>query len=264
MTHAPARLIHADPSEDLDPLDALETCTRCAYFFDVDGTLLDLAASPDAVSVPDGLADALAHLASRADGALALVSGRRIASLDSLFGAGRFAASGAHGAEIRLAPGMPIRDCAPPLPPDLRRRIADAMAWEGVMVEDKGLAVAVHYRAAPEREAAVSETLASIVADFTGTYALMPGHCVFEVKRAALDKGRAVEAFMATAPFAGRRPVYVGDDVTDEAAFAAVGDQGGIAVSVGRLRSGAHAAVPEPADVRALLARLAAPPQGRA
>lgn len=233
-----------------------------AFFLDVDGTLIDIAERPEAVVVPPGLSDTLMALAERADGALALVSGRSLASLDALFGADRFAAAGVHGADIRLAAGGPSHP-APALDEDLRGALrAAAAAFAGVFAEDKVHAVAIHYRASPEVAPALSRALTEVVGQRPGVE-IMPGHCVFEVRQAGIDKGAAVDRFMAAPPFAGRRPVFIGDDVTDEAGFRAVNQAGGIAVAVGAPRDGAHTILPDPRAVRALITHLAAEPRQR-
>lgn len=240
---------------------ALDPATH-AFFLDVDGTLIDIAPRPDAVVVPNGLPDTLSALAARAEGALALVSGRSLASLDDLFGAGRFAAAGVHGADIRLSAGRPS-ERAPGLDEALRRDLSTTAAeFDGVLAEDKENAVAIHYRARPEITPVLKRALVEVIGRRQGIE-IMPGHCVFEVRRQGIDKGAAVGRFMAAAPFAGRRPVFIGDDVTDEAGFRAVNSAGGIAVAVGTPREGAQALLPDPRSVRALLTHLAAEPRQR-
>lgn len=240
---------------------ALDPATH-AFFLDVDGTLIDIAPRPDAVVVPRGLPDTLSALAARAEGALALVSGRSLASLDDLFGAGRFAAAGVHGADIRLSAGRPS-ERAPGLDEALRRDLSTTAAeFDGVLAEDKENAVAIHYRARPEIAPVLKRALVEVIGRRQGIE-IMPGHCVFEVRRQGIDKGAAVGRFMAAAPFAGRRPVFIGDDVTDEAGFRAVNNAGGIAVAVGTPREGAQALLPDPRSVRALLTHLAAEPRQR-
>jgi len=233
-----------------------------AFFLDVDGTLIDIAAHPDAVVVPEGLPDTLSALAGSADGALALVSGRTVERLDLLFAPARFAAAGSHGAQIRLFPGAAV-DAAPDLDRVLAARlIALAGTFEGAFTEDKGPSLAIHYRAHP----AIAPVLRRAIAEVLGPWpelAVLPGHHVFEIKRAGRDKGTAVAAFMARAPFAGRVPVFIGDDVTDEAAFRAVSAAGGVAIAVGTAREGAEAVLPDPPAVRRFLTHLAAEPRQR-
>ena len=230
----------------------------CAFFLDVDGTLIDIAIHPDAVTVPSGLLTTLGTLKTAADGALALVSGRTVAGLDALFSPLKLAAAGVHGGEIRLTPEAPVAQQSAALPPETGTRISRlARDLDGVLMEDKGSSIAVHYRLAPQIGPDLQIALEQIVTDYPGL-SLLPGRLVFEVKRAGCDKGVAVRQFMAAPGFAGRTPVFIGDDVTDEAAFAAVSEMGGIAVSVGRNLPVADLVLPEAQDVRALLATLVA------
>ncbi|MDI4658458.1 trehalose-phosphatase [Xanthobacter autotrophicus] len=233
-----------------------------AFFLDVDGSLIDIADHPDAVQVPEHLPQVLAALAEQADGALALVSGRTIQSLDMLLHPFGFAAAGSHGAQMRLAPDGKILS-APALDVALAREVtAVADGFDGVFAEDKGTAIAVHYRAAPD----AALTLRRALLDVLGArqdVRLMPGHCVFEVKPASLDKGTAVADFMGRAPFAGRIPLFIGDDFTDEAGFCAVAARGGLALAVGAPRPGAHGVLADPRSVRAFLTHLAAVPRQR-
>lgn len=233
---------------------------HCAFFFDVDGTLIDIAIHPDAVVVPPQLVGALGALQSAAGGALALVSGRPISSIDALFSPLRLAASGVHGGEIRLTPEMGVVQQSPALPPELGAAIVDMVRpLDGVLMEDKGSSIAVHYRLNPGIGPHLAERLDAIIAQAEGDLRLLPGRLVFEVKRASFDKGRAVRQFMENPAFAGRIPVFMGDDVTDEAAFAVVAEMGGIVVSVGRDLPVADIVLPEAQDVRTLIASLATP-----
>lgn len=233
-----------------------------AFFLDVDGSLIDIADHPDAVEVPEDLPQLLASLAEQADGALALVSGRTIQALDILLHPFGFAAAGSHGAQMRLAPDRRILSA-----PALDTALADAVkevadGFDGVFAEDKGTAIAVHYRAAPDAAPSLSRALLELLGARQDVR-LMPGHCVFEVKPASLDKGTAVADFMARAPFAGRIPVFIGDDVTDEAGFSAVAARGGLALAVGSPRPGTQGVLADPRSVRAFLTHLAAVPQQR-
>ncbi|MFS8036145.1 trehalose-phosphatase [Xanthobacter sp. AM11] len=231
-----------------------------AFFLDVDGTLLDLAPHPDAVEVPAALPAALQALSVRAGGALALVSGRTVDRLDRLFAPLRLPVAGSHGAEIRAAPHGAVERAAP-LDRDLVAALAQiARAHGGLFTEDKGPAFAIHYRARPELQRPLAAALAQLLAG-REALALLPGHFVFEIKPAGRDKGSAIRALLAQPPFAGRIPVFIGDDVTDEAGFAAATQAGGLALAVGVPRAGAQAVLPGPAAVRDFLSRLAAEPQ---
>ncbi|GGC54641.1 trehalose-phosphatase [Chelatococcus reniformis] len=222
-------------------------------FLDIDGTLLDIAAKPHEVVVPDELVADLAALSKQLDGALALVSGRTIADIDSLFGSLRPRASGGHGAELRANPGGHVELATEPVPDTVREELEElASRNKGVMVEDKGVCIAVHYREEPTIGTALHLELAAIL-DGLGdrTLGILPGRLVYEIKHVSHDKGTAVRAFMATPPFHGRRPMFIGDDVTDQAGFAAAQAAGGFAYSVGRDYPGVKRGFDTPADVRA-------------
>ena len=206
-----------------------------ALFLDVDGTLLEIECEPDAVHVPDRLRRILQRLQAASGGALALVSGRSLEQLDRLFSPLRFSAAGLHGLERRNLDRV-IERAAPD--PELferaRRRLAEfADAHEGVLLEDKGLTLALHYRKAPEAAEAAGRLAEMAVAESRGAFALLRGKMVYELKPPGVDKGRAIAAFLAEAPFAGRRPVFAGDDMTDEAGFEAVNQRGGVSVRIG-------------------------------
>jgi trehalose 6-phosphate phosphatase len=206
-----------------------------ALFLDVDGTLLKIEREPGAVHVPARLCDILADLQSATSGALALVSGRSLDQLDRLFSPLRLSAAGLHGLERRnlvvgvqrATPDLSVLERA-------RRRLAAfADANQGVLLEDKGLTLALHYRKAP---AAADDAIAvakQAVADSKGALALLRGKMVCELKPPGFDKGRALAAFMGEPPFAGRHPVFAGDDVTDEAGFATINGIGGVSIRIG-------------------------------
>lgn len=205
---------------------------HAAYFLDFDGTLVEIAPTPMAVTVPPGLVASLQALAARAGGALALVSGRPIAELDALL-AVPFSAAGQHGAERRPAPAAAIAHAPLPTPPGTWLSTAErlAAATPGALLERKRHGFALHYRNAPEAGPAFGDALAALLAG-QGDFALLPAKMAWEVRPAAAHKGAAVAALMAHPPFAGRTPVYVGDDVTDEDGIAAAEAQGGIGLRV--------------------------------
>lgn len=207
-----------------------------ALFLDIDGTLLDIAEAPDRVVVPADLREHLRIAADRLDGALALVSGRALDSVDRLFDPLRLAASGQHGSEWRPAPHAQICPVAGlPLPESLHHSIARlADLHPGILVERKSHALAVHYRHAPELGPQLGARLAEALEGHAGLM-LMPGRHVWEVKDAAFSKGSAVELFLREPVFAGRCPVFIGDDRTDEDGFRAVERVGGLALPVGAL-----------------------------
>lgn len=230
-------------------------------FIDADGTLLDIAPRPEHARASRFLLTILDELYFALEGALAVVSGRRIEDIDRLFSPLRLPASGIHGAQLRRSPHDPILEGDAP---DIPARVVGAIAataarHPGVFLENKGKALAVHWRAAPEREGALWAELSQALEDVAApALAILRGHCVFEIKSSSTTKGDAVSAFMHTAPFAGRAPVFIGDDVTDIAGMAVAKAFGGRAYSVGQMLEGADGAFASPSDVRAWLERLVA------
>jgi trehalose 6-phosphate phosphatase len=235
------------------PADLVTTAT--ALFLDADGTLLSFADDPDGVVVPEGMLDTLDAIHEALGGALALVSGRAIASLDSIFGRPRWAAAGQHGLERREADG---RTSTVPVDATELARLREtvheaALAMPGVRVEDKSWSVALHCREHPEHMAELERVAPAIAARFPG-FELQPGSYVYEFKPRGMDKGVAVAAFLESPPFQARHPVYLGDDLTDEHAFAFVNNRGGASVRVGaRTPSSAVFTLSSPGDVHAWL-----------
>ncbi len=232
-----------------------------AVFLDVDGTLLDLASSPDTVFVPDGLVGVLSRATRRLSGALALVSGRTIDDMDLLFAPLRLRASGVHGAQIRIHPTQPIQiaPAASELPLSFRTALNVALSrFPGILIENKGFSVAIHYRLNPEIAANLRGALRDLIAaePWRGLE-IEDAHFAFELKPPSFDKGKAIAHFLACAPFRGRTPIFIGDDTTDESGFAAVAARGGRAYSVGRLRTGALGFFETPQTVRDWLAAFA-------
>ncbi|MBB1201357.1 trehalose-phosphatase [Enterobacteriaceae bacterium 89] len=206
-----------------------------AFFFDLDGTLAEIQPHPDQVTLPKPIIAALQKLAEQQNGALALISGRSMTELDSLVAPHRFPLAGVHGAERRDISGHKhIVSLPENLAQDLEQWLVEGLKpLAGCELENKGMAFALHYRQAQQHEQAIQQLAQQTVARFEGL-ALQPGKCVVEIKPAGINKGAAVEAFMAEAPFADRIPVFVGDDLTDEAGFAVVNQAGGISVKVGQ------------------------------
>ena len=230
-----------------------------AVLLDIDGTILDLAPTPGAVIVPQSLRQTLTRLSRATEGALALVSGRSLNDIDLLFAPLLLPAIGGHGAEIRLSPNAVAEtEHAQMLDGDLRGRLAElAVDAPGVLVEDKGYSLAVHYRLAPEQEGRVKQAVAAIKADWPKEpIEVLPGKSVLEIKPAGFHKGAAIRQLMQHKPFAGRRPIFIGDDVTDESAFAVMPEFEGMGFSVGRRASGTAYCFPAPSDVRLWLKRL--------
>jgi trehalose 6-phosphate phosphatase len=230
-----------------------------ALLLDVDGTLLDIADTPFGVDVPDRLKQALAVVSSKTDGATAFVSGRPIADLDRLFAPLKLAAVAGHGAELRTsALGAATRGSSP-IAGALRQSLAAfAAAHPGVILEDKGYSLALHYRLAPQHAAAVKAAVAAACAPYPpNALDVLPGKAVVEVKAAAFNKGTGIRELMTHPPFRGRRPIFIGDDVTDQAAFAVLPDFAGLGFSVGFDMPGLAGFFQAPADVRAWLYRVA-------
>jgi trehalose 6-phosphate phosphatase len=207
----------------------------CALFLDLDGTLLELAPHPDAVRVDAPLLDLLRALAQRSGGALALISGRRIATLDTLLQPLKLPASGLHGFERRDAAGAAVqRELPDPRAlEEARRLLRELVAKEPrLVIEDKGVALALHYRQVPQMESQAVSAVTAIASQVRGGLRVQRGRMVIELAPGAVSKATAVAEFTSEAPFKGRLPVYVGDDCTDEPAFAWVNAAGGISVAV--------------------------------
>jgi trehalose 6-phosphate phosphatase len=204
-----------------------------ALFLDVDGTLLEIAAAPEDVFVPTRTVEVLESLEARLGGALALVSGRTIADLDRLFVPLRLPAAGAHGAERRSASGHATRREADPRALESARILLETWtdAHDGTLLEDKGAALALHYRGAPSLENDARRVAAEAAALAGPRFVIQEGKKVLELKSRATDKGRAIAEFMGEAPFAGRVPVFLGDDLTDEHGFARVNELGGHSIA---------------------------------
>ena len=231
----------------------------CALLLDIDGTLLDLAPTPREVWVPPGLAKTLNRLLEKTSGALALVSGRSLNDIDLIFAPEQFPAVGGHGAEMRLSTNSEaVATHAPPMDKELKRRLAAiAKLSPGILLEDKGYSLALHYRLAPHAEKAIYEAVSLIRADLPiAPIEVLPGKCVCEIKHSGFNKASGVLELMTHEPFKGRRPIFIGDDVTDESVFAIMPDLGGLAFSVGRRAKGVAGHFDEPRDVREWLAHL--------
>src|SRR6202171_249711 len=241
------------------PGDFARRLEECAILLDIDGTLLDLAPTPREVWVPPGLARTLNGLLEKTAGALALVSGRSLNDIDLIFAPEQFPAVGGHGAEMRISrDSEAVATHAPPMDKELKLRLAAiARLSPGILLEDKGYSLALHYRLAPHAEKAIYEAISLIRADLPNAPSeLMPGKCVYEIKHSGFNKATGVLELMAHEPFRGRRPIFIGDDVTDESVFALMPDLGGLAFSVGRRAMGVADHFDEPRDVRQWLARL--------
>jgi trehalose 6-phosphate phosphatase len=222
-----------------------------ALYLDIDGTILELAPSPDVVQVPVWMVPLLQRLAGKLDGAVAFVSGRPIAAIDQLFQPLRFPAVGVHGGEVRAPGGEMLVDeqltaelqSAEPL---LREAIGRI---RGVTLENKRSVIALHYRSVPERGREVLKIAELVVGGLGSQFGVLLGKCVVEIRPRHLTKGAAMRRLMECAPFRDRIPIFAGDDTTDEDAFDVVNGLGGISLRVG-----------EPAPTAAKF-RLASPEQ---
>ncbi|AKJ32208.1 trehalose phosphatase [Caldimonas brevitalea] len=228
-----------------------------ALFLDFDGTLADLAPRPDAVHVPTSLIDTLLLLQQVLQGALAIVSGRPIAQLDALLAPLRAPAAGVHGVERRSADGYVWHLAAPSL--DRVEATARALQAEvpALLIERKPGAVALHYRQAPELAQHCFDAMSAAVRESSGL-TLLHGKMVLEVKPAIATKGHAIQAYLREPPFLGRRPLFAGDDVTDEAGFQAVQAEGGETIKVGEGETVASHRMADPGSLRHWLAECAA------
>jgi trehalose 6-phosphate phosphatase len=204
-----------------------------ALFLDFDGTLTELAPSPDAVSVDPALPHVLAQLERELGGALAVVSGRPLAEIDAFMGV-VLPGAGVHGLELREQ-----RDCAPHPPPDNGAAAAVHRALKSMVADDPRLileekpgAVALHYRRAPERESECRAAMRTALAGVSGLH-LIDGKMVLEAKPGHVNKGYAISRLMGVEPFAGRIPVFAGDDRTDEDGFEVVNALKGVTIKIG-------------------------------
>jgi trehalose 6-phosphate phosphatase len=240
--------------------------TSIALFLDVDGTLLELAATPQAVSVSDDLRERLRALSRASGGAVALVSGRAIMDLDALFAPLTLPSAGLHGFEHRGAAGA-YRRRQPPSKAALEAAhgamLHLARQYAGLLVENKRFALALHYRGAPQLEEIVVKAMEEVAARLAGELELQRGKMLVELRPAGATKAQAVAAFLEEAPFAGRLPIFIGDDLTDEPAFELVNHLDGVSVVVAGTRpSAAQARLPDVSAVHGWLEQLLAEPSG--
>jgi trehalose 6-phosphate phosphatase len=222
-------------NQPMQPTPASLSLAETAFFFDFDGTLVELASTPDGVVVQPVVPKILDALRRATNGALAVVSGRGIDSIDAFLAMPELPIAGLHGAERRDSNGDTQRIGFH----DARLLRMEQVLAEvvnhnpGMLLEIKGAALALHYRNAPDREAVARKATELLVDDYPGAYVLQPGKMVYEIKPKDVDKGRAVRAFLDEPPFTGRRPVFAGDDLTDEKGFAVVNERGGVSIKVG-------------------------------
>ena len=231
---------------------------RCAFFLDFDGTLVEIAEHPAWVDVDPDLLSLVAALHRAAAGAVAIVSGRPIADIDRLFEPIRLPAAGQHGAEWRDASGSLHRQALDER--GLATLRAAAREWRQrfpeLVVEDKGLSIAFHFRRQPAMAAELEALLSERIERLGRSFQLQRGKMVLEAKPTGIDKGRAIHRFLDDPPFRGRQPVFIGDDATDEHGFALVNSLGGLSVKVGPGASVARGRLNDVDAVRAWLHRM--------
>ncbi|MBC7548949.1 MAG: trehalose-phosphatase [Polaromonas sp.] len=220
-----------------------------ALFLDFDGTLVDLADQPESVRVPSGLVPVLRQLAQQLKGALAIVSGRKLADLDQFLSPLQLPCAAEHGAHYRYANGSQVQAADVDLAPVIRQVLALVQRHPGLQAEVKASCVALHYRHAPQLQALAHQVMQQAASSCPGL-SLLSGKMVFEIKPSHVSKGRAIEDFMQLPPFSGRKPTFIGDDVTDEAGFAAVQALGGTAIKVGLGDTLARHRCDNPTEVR--------------
>lgn len=212
---------------------ALKPASDWALFLDVDGTILHLRDTPDAVEASAHLLDLLETILVSLGGATALVSGRSIANLDELFAPHRLPTAGLHGLQRRDARGTVYESPVPAGLDALRPALLElASTSSKIIFEDKGHSLAVHYRQAPEREDEINSTVEQLLRPYLGELHLMRGKMVCELKPRHANKGTAIRDFMNEPPFTGRIPVFVGDDITDEDGFVWINGAGGYSIRV--------------------------------
>lgn len=230
-----------------------------ALFLDFDGTLVDIAPSPTSIQIPEELPSLLARLSAALSGAVAIVTGRSVTDLERYVAPTRPAIAGAHGAELRIAPGRFIATAAP-IPPRAIDAVFDlCKGLDGVAVEIKRSSIAVHYRSNPEAAPLIEDGLRRLLGEGLEDFALRPGRKVYELVPAHVSKGAAIEALVRFPPFKGRRPLVIGDDSMDETAFEAAEKLGGMGLKVaGEHFSRDVADFDNPSEVRGWLAVFAA------
>lgn len=249
-------------------LEGLATAIRdepdgWALFLDIDGTLIDLADTPDAIIVPPALPGHLNAISERLGGALALVTGRALPYADRLFQPYRFPIAGLHGSERRAADGTIQRLAATAAFDEVKQSLQAASGeWPGVLIEDKGAAIAAHYRQAPEWRDTVEKAMEFYLLQAGTDFTLQRGKMVFEIRPARADKGEAVRAYLDEPPFRGRRPITIGDDITDEAMFRTANSLGGRSIRISETAGGTEArtTIASTSLLRETLSRLATHP----
>jgi trehalose 6-phosphate phosphatase len=223
-----------------------------AWFFDIDGTLVEIASSPSSVVVHDELPDLIAQLHALSGGAVSLITGRAIEDVDRFLPLPEIPLAGQHGLELRTADGMILSHIVPQQRlDDVQLAVSDAVARHpGLIAEFKGSSIALHYRQAPRLAGYAHRLMKELRSRYAPDLVIQKGKRVVELRPAGSDKGDVIREFMSTRPFTGRVPVFVGDDVTDEVAFRTVNDMGGHSVKVGAGRTAARWRLRDVSEVR--------------
>lgn len=216
-------------------LASLKSASAVSLFLDFDGTLIEIAAGPDVIEVPDNIAGRLKAVADKIGGRLALVSGRDLGNLEQHLGKLEIARAGSHGAEQIGADGAPLGAKIKPIPANDIAQLRQLASQHGALFESKRHGAALHFRAVPASGPAIQDA-AAIIAKQSGL-TMKCGKCVIELVRPGANKGSAIATFMNTPIFAGSTPIFIGDDVTDEDGFTAVQKYGGLAIAVGERQS---------------------------
>jgi trehalose 6-phosphate phosphatase len=237
------------------PPPALDWC----LFLDVDGTLVELTDTPSQTAADAQIKSLLREVSERLGGAVALISGRKIETLDQLFSPLKLPAAGLHGVERRKFDGSIQGASFVDSRLDLARAALKSLvdAHPGTLLEDKERTIAVHFRTAPQFADAMRDGVVEIANSLGRDYHIQSGKMMFEIKPRGFTKATAIRSFMKESPFRGRRPVFIGDDLTDQDGFAMVESQGGLSVGVGDHVQGQYYLANVPA-VRAWLAQVAA------
>jgi trehalose 6-phosphate phosphatase len=237
------------------PPPALDWC----LFLDVDGTLIELTDTPSQTEADAEIRSLLQDVTERLGGAVALISGRKIETLDQLFAPLVLPAAGLHGVERRKADGSIQGASFVDAQLENARRSLQALveAHPGTLLEDKERTVAVHFRMAPQFGDAIREGVLEIARPLGSNYHIQGGKMMFEIKPRGFSKATAIQAFMKEPPFRGRRPVFIGDDLTDQDGFAMVEAHGGLSIAVGDHVQGQYFLADVPA-VRLWLRQIAA------
>ncbi len=240
--------------------DQVDPSRPWALFLDIDGTLVEFAATPDEVVMPEEVRTTLQRLSEESEGGVAIITGRPIPSADRLFKPVEFPIAGLHGGEFRIADTYELLP-VPPLPEGWRQHAkAFAEAHPGVTYEEKRAGFGLHYRDAPELGTATDDAVRTMLLSGNPGYHLLRANMVAEVRPDGIDKGTAIRRFMETAAFEGRHPIFFGDDTTDDDGFRALQQIGGTAVVVGSRRPPeAQYFVKDPKTMRDLLANLKMP-----